>query len=118
MLDAAAAADVAALVSAGLRACSMLDGITPPPRLRALAEQLRRAAIEVRAPAATRSADHVIAQTVQVIDTREAAAVLRVSRRHVRRLALSLGGHHGVRGWELDPVAVRARRIRRQESKA
>jgi hypothetical protein len=116
VLDAAAAADVAALVRAGLRAVERLDGITPPPRLRALAEQLRQAVAEVRTPDTTRSADHLIAQTMQVIDTREAAAVLRVSRRHVRRLAPALGGHHGIRGWELDPVAVQAHRIRRQES--
>jgi hypothetical protein len=117
VLDATAAADVAGLVAAGLRACSMLDGIQPPLRLRALAEQLRHAATEVRSVPRPRSVERLIGDTMTVVDTKEAARMLGVSARHVRRLAPRLGAERVHYRWQLDPVAVQAHRIRRQESK-
>jgi len=111
-----AVVDLHSLVVAGVRETTRRDGITPSARLSSLVSALEAAARVVRAGSAgpgTDVRDHP--ESAQwnpkddLVDTREAAQMLDVSERHVRRLGLTLSGRQSRAGvWSFDRGAVQA----------
>lgn len=103
LLQGRAVIDVHYLVAIGVRETTRRDGISPSPRLQALLKVLASAARDLQAESAVGPADVRIeadAEPSTVLDdttTAEAATMLGISSRQVRRLAHELGGHQ-VRG--------------------
>lgn len=103
LLQGRAVIDVHYLVAVGVRETTRRDGISPSPRLKALLKVLASAAHDLQAESAVGPADVRVeadAGSSTVLDettTAEAATMLGISSRQVRRLAPELGGHQ-IRG--------------------
>ncbi len=114
-------AEVAYLVNLGLRHRANLDGTAPSVRQRALLRMLTDTAEAVlavpdaRGHADTIATPHLGEFGVGEISTAEAANVLGVSPRHVRRLARSLDGRRVKGTWLFDKHALVAYRALREE---
>jgi hypothetical protein len=106
-------AEVAYLVNLGLRHRANLDGTAPSVRQRALLRMLTDTAEAVlavpdaRGHADTRATPDLAESTfVGEMNTAEAARLLGITPRHVRRLARSLDGRRVKGTWSFDRAAV------------
>jgi len=114
LLQGPAVADAAYLVAVGVRTLARRDGVAIARWL-----TLQRALQQVAA------ADHGHADVLGVVDeeallaeelvsTKEAAHMLRLTERQVRRIAACLGGRHAGRALVFDRSAVQAEAARRR----
>jgi hypothetical protein len=101
MLHGLAVLDAHYLIALGVRDVVRRDGIQPSPRLRQLLDVLARTAADIRAvsPAGHGDVPHndELRQSTSLdpISTKEAAVILGLSERQVRRVADDIGVHRG-----------------------
>lgn len=117
LLRGSALAHVSRLADVGARVVERGDGIAPHPELRRLLEELRAEAAEVPAVSATGHADvrgpggwaeSGAMGWTDPVDGGEAALMLGVGVRQLRRLAPSLGGRKVGGSWVFERAAVAA----------
>lgn len=116
LLQGPALQDAAFLVAVGVRALSNRDGVAPMPRWLTLQAQLKRASDLVAddGTAELPEAQHLprLAED-QLISTREAADMLKISERQVRNLAADLGARRAGRALVFDRELVQLEADRR-----
>jgi excisionase family DNA binding protein len=105
-----------------MRSTERLDGITAPPRYRVLRDMYAETAADIRAASEVGSAEVPQLATVtqsdalDLIDTKEAAKMLKLSDRQIRNLADAIGVRRLGRRFLFDRAAVEAYAHRRQEA--
>ena len=110
LLRGPAVVDVWRLAAVGARVTEQRDGIARPARVSALLAALEaeaRTAMSANGHADVRDeADEAPCAVYDHIDTREAATLVGVSERQLRRVAGELGGRRCGRGWLFDRAQV------------
>jgi hypothetical protein len=110
------------LVERGAAQTMSQDGISMPPVVRLLlTELIAAAAMSAAGPDGRPQAEVPSQSTTTPLDaltTKEVAAVLNVSDRHVRRLITTLDGRRRSRDWVFSRAVVEAYRDNRQEHSA
>jgi hypothetical protein len=122
LLQGPAVADTAYLVAVGLRALQRRDGVAPMRRWLTLQHLLKAAADSLTSDSGDAAVgsldDPALLPAEELINTKQAAALLGLTERHTRTLAVQLGARHAGRALVFDRQMVALEANRRAAGKA